>query len=322
MDQRRAGRTGLRLSVLGLSTRSWGRHVDSDAASTALASFRDAGGTFVDTTSLQPAAVAAATGAREEALSRGESMLGALLTGDRNAMTVAAGPPTTVANGCGGASRSALLGALTDTLRRLRCDYVDLWQVPTAPPAAARGARPPGEPAAGVPMEETLAALDSAVASGKVRYVGLSEPVAWRLARAATWQQAWPGRTPIAADQLTYSLLDRTAETELLDAAGELQVGIVCSAAGPATPGDRAADARTAGLIEAIATAADGLATTALAVSLSWLRMRPAVTSMVVDARNPAHLAAALASLDLTLPEPIARVLDEVSAPPRRSGPQ
>ncbi len=316
MEQRRAGRSGLRLSVLGLSTRSWGRHLDSDAASTALATFRDAGGTFVDTTNFSAGGGAVGVeGARDEALSRGESLLGALLTGDRDAMTIAAGPPATVANGWDGASRSALLGALTDTLKRLRCDYVDLWQVP---PGRERGV--PGVP--GVPMEETLAALDSAVASGKVRYAGLSEPVAWRLARAATWQQAWPGRTPIAADQLEYSLLNRTAEVELRDAAAELEVGVICSAAGPSTLGDRAADARTAGLVEAIATAADGLATTALAVSLSWLRTRPAVTSMIVDARTPAHLGAALASLDLILPEPIARVLDEVSAPPRRSAPQ
>lgn len=306
MEQRRAGRSGLCLSVLGLSTRSWGRQVDSDAASTSLAAFRNAGGTFVDTT-VGATLSGAANGLRDDAFGRGESVLGALLTGDRDAMTIAAGPAPVA-----GASRTALLGGLTDTLRRLRCDHVDLWQVPAArmTPALTETAE--------VPVEETLAALDSAVASGKVRYVGMSESVAWRLARAVTWQQAWPGRTPISTDQLAYSLLDRAAEVEVVAAAAELGVGVICSAAGPSTTGDLATDARTSGLIEAVATAADGLATTALAVSLSWLRQRPAVTSMVVDARSPAHLGAALASLALTIPDPIRRVLDEVSAPPGR----
>ena len=310
MEQRQAGRSGLALSVLGLSTRSWGREMDGDAATAALAAFRDAGGTFVDTTAAAPA------DGHRDTVGRGESLLGALLTGDRDAMVIGAGPLPVAGSG---SSRTAVLRGLTDSLRRLRCDHIDLWQVPStlsgAPPLAGAGQTLPA-----VPFEETLSAMDAAVTSGKERYVGLGEPVPWRLARAATWQQAWPGRAPVVTNHVGYSLLDRRAEPHLVEAATELGIGLICSSFDAGPGGDAESNGRTARLIEAVATAADGLATTALAMSLSWLRERPAVTSMVVDARTPAHFGAALTSLELSVPDPIRRVLDEVSEPSRHAG--
>ena len=162
-----------------------------------------------------------------------------------------------------------------------------LWQVPVG--------------GAGVALDETLAAVDQAVGSGRVRYAGVVDHVGWRLARAATWQQAWPGRTPIVSDHVEYSLLSRAVEVDTVPAALELGVGLLVSApfAGGALVGreqgerlglgaDRVArgDPRALGIIEAVATAADGLATTPVAVTLSWLRDRPGVSSVVVEART------------------------------------
>ena len=77
------------------------------------------------------------------------------------------------------------------------------------------------------PLEETLAALDHAVDSGRVRYVGVSNFAAWQTARAAAWQGAYPGRAPIVAAQMEYSLLERGIERELLPAAAALGIGVL-----------------------------------------------------------------------------------------------
>lgn len=302
MEKRPAGRSGLALSVLGLSTSTWGRETDTDDAGASLAVFRDAGGTVVDT-------------AGHNAGGRAESIVGSLLSGDRDAMTIVSRTAGTAA-GTAPSSRAALLSGLTDSLRRLRCDHVDLWLLPPA--------------ARAVPFEEALGTLDSAVAAGKVRYAGACEPVAWHLARAAVWQGAWPGRTPIIANQVPYSLLDRGIESEVVPAALDLGVGLLCAATlagglltgryrganSGAEPAAWSGDVRAAGIVEAVATAANGLATTALAVSLSWLRERPGVTSLIVGARNAAEVTAAVQSLSVSIPPTIRHALDEVSTPP------
>src|SRR5947208_5242064 len=97
-----------------------------------------------------------------------------------------------------GASRRHLLAALGASLKRLGTDYVDLWQLHAYD--------------ATTPLEETLSALDAAVASGKARYVGVCNYTGWQLARAATWQSADFSRAPIASAQMEYSLLQRGVE--------------------------------------------------------------------------------------------------------------
>ncbi len=77
------------------------------------------------------------------------------------------------------------------------------------------------------PLEETLAALDHAVASGRVRYVGVSNFSGWQTARAAAWQAAWPGRAPVVAAQVEYSLLERGVEREVLPACEALGLGVL-----------------------------------------------------------------------------------------------
>ena len=108
--------------------------------------------------------------------------------------------------------RAALLNDLEGSLRRLRTDHVDLWQVHAWGDA---------------PIEETLSALDSAVSRGLARYVGVSNFVGWQTATAATWQEAMAGRTKLASVQVEYSLLARRAEVEVIGAARYHTLGLL-----------------------------------------------------------------------------------------------
>jgi aryl-alcohol dehydrogenase-like predicted oxidoreductase len=112
-----------------------------------------------------------------------------------------------------GTSRGHLLSALDASLRRLGTDHVDLWQLHAWDPVT--------------PWEESLAAVDTAVQSGRVRYVGVSNYCGWQLAATSTWQRGWPGRAPIVSDQVEYSLLQRGVEREVVPAARELGVGLL-----------------------------------------------------------------------------------------------
>jgi aryl-alcohol dehydrogenase-like predicted oxidoreductase len=278
---------------------SGARRTDEDGAVTLLRAFRAAGGTLLDVI---------AGSAAETVLSRIFGTTGKN-SSDRDELVLAV-------RGTGDASRQSLLSRLDASLRSLGTGHIDLWQVPLG--------------GSGVPLEETLAAVDQAVASGRVRYAGVIDHVGWRLARAATWQQAWPGRTPIVSDHVEYSLLSRAVEVDTAPAALELGVGLLVSApfAGGALVGreqgerlgigaERVArgEPRALGIIEAVATAADGLATTPVAVTLSWLRDRPGVSSVVIGVRTSAQLTAALSAAEVSLPDAIRSALDDVSAP-------
>lgn len=313
MEQRFVGRSGLRVSELALGTMTWGRETDADVAAGQLRAFRDAGGTLVDT--------AAAYGG-----GRAETILGTLLAAPavRDALVVAtkAGLARTGDGHRVDASRGALLRSLDDSLERLGVDHIDLWQVHAADPL--------------VPFEETLSALDTATASGKARYVGVSNYGGWRMAQSATWQRAVPGRAPLVSDQVEYSLLERGIERELLPFCVDQGIGVLSysplgggvltgkyrdnvpadsrAAAGGWEIGDYASR-RAAGIVEAVATAAEGLAASSVAVALGWLRTRPAVASAIVGARTLAQLTTALQSLAVVIPVEITAALDEISAP-------
>ena len=110
-------------------------------------------------------------------------------------------------------SRGYLMATLDASLRRLGVDHVDLWQVHVW--------------SDDVPLEETLTALDLAVTSGRASYVGVSNYTGWQSARAATWQSAVPGRATLASTQVEYSLLNRSAESEVIPAAEHLGLGVL-----------------------------------------------------------------------------------------------
>ncbi|TDC52571.1 aldo/keto reductase [Jiangella ureilytica] len=315
MEQRRLGGSGLYVSRLALGTMTWGRDTDQHDAREQLKLFADAGGTLIDT--------AASYGNGES-----EKLIGALLDSavPRSDVLIAtkAGTSRPAGRRVVDVSRRGLLDQLDDSLDRLDLDYVDLWQVHTWSDAA--------------PMEETLGALEHAVTSGRARYAGVSNYSGWQTAAAAVHQRAVAGsQAPLVSTQVEYSLLERGVEREVLPAAGRLGLGVLAwSPLGrgvltgkyrSGTPADsRAAtthfasfvdkylDARSAKIVEAVCTAADGLDALPLEVALTWVRDRPGVTSAIVGARTAAQLRDVLGSDDLELPAEIRAALDEVSA--------
>jgi aryl-alcohol dehydrogenase-like predicted oxidoreductase len=313
VKQRNVGRSGLKVSQLGLGTMTWGLETDPDEAAAQLVAFREAGGTLVDT-------------AASYGYGRSEQILGQLVADvvprDEVVIATKAGIIRTETERIVDVSRGEMLRRLDQSLRRLGTDYVDLWYVHYVDDT--------------VPFDETLSALDAAVGSGKARYAGVSNYCGWRTARAAVWQRAVPGRAPIVANQVRYSLVDRGVEREAIPACRTLGIGVLPYSplgGGVLTGKYRAgvpADSRAAaagrslsditsdrevGIVEAVATAAEGLATSPIAVALAWVRDQPGVTAPILGARTLGQLTAALASEKLDLPIEIRRALDDVSAP-------
>ncbi|QHC02071.1 aldo/keto reductase [Epidermidibacterium keratini] len=315
MEQRVAGRSGLVVSRLGLGTMTWGRDTDRDEAAACLMAYVEAGGNFVDTADVYVDG-------------ESEKVVGRLLRTAVRRDQIVLGTKAVGRTGPGpmgrGASRGHLAAALDASLKRLGTDYVDLWQLHAWDPI--------------VPLEETLGALETAVSSGRARYVGVSNYAGWQLARAATLQQTARSVAPIVTSQVEYSLVERGIEREVVPAARALGVGLLAwSPLGRGvltgkyrhgTPSDsRAAsphlgefvkrylNTSSASVVEAVATAADGLGVSPLAVALTWVRDRPGVASAILGARTAGQLQASLSLEDLELPEEIQSVLDEVSAP-------
>jgi aryl-alcohol dehydrogenase-like predicted oxidoreductase len=320
MEQRYLGRTGLKVSRLGLGTLTWGRDTDEHEARDQLKSFVESGGTLIDT------AAGYGDGASEELIG---SLLGDVVAREDVVLATKAG----VRRARGAASQRArevnvsrgnLLRTLDESLRRLGTDHVDLWQVHTWSDET--------------PWEETLSALDHAVTTGRAAYVGVSNYSGWQAAQAATWQRAVPGRAPVVSNQVEYSLLNRYAEPEIVPAAqangmgilawSPLGRGVLTGKYRTGTPADsRAAsphfgdyvgvylDARCGRVVEAVARAADGLQWTPLEVALTWVRDRPGVSAAIVGARTAAQLRGSLTVEECVLPEEIRAALDDVSGP-------
>lgn len=295
---------------------TWGRDTDELEAKEQLDVFLDAGGTLVDT------AASYCEGASEEVI--GELMATHV---DRRDLVIASkagvrtwrtGARGTVAD----ASRGTLLDTLDDSLLRLGTDHLDLWFVQLPDPTTE--------------LEETVDALCTAVSSGRVRYVGVSNHPAWASVRANDLLADGPG---LAAVEVEHSLMCRGIEREVVPAAGALGFGVIGYAPlgrGVLTGRYRATtppDSRGAsphlrsyvapylgesctGVVEAVATAATGLDRKPVEVALAWARDAPGIAAAVVGARTPSQLRGALASEDLVLPVQIRHALDEITAIP------
>lgn len=316
MEERFVGRCGLRVSRLGLGTLTWGRDTDDREAAEQLGIFLDAGGSLIDT------AASYGDGASE-------ALIGALLAGSANrddvVISTKAGVGRRGRESRVDTSRRAMLSTLDASLGRLGTDHVDLWFVQRWSESA--------------PLEETLSALELAVATGRARYVGVSNFAGWQTALAASSasRSAGSAAVPVAAE-VEYSLLERGVEREVIPACEGLGLGVLAwSPLGRGvltgkyrfgTPSDsRGAsphftdfvgqylDARSAGIVDAVCTAAEGLGVAPLDVALAWVRDRPGVASALIGARTAAQLRAALASEDVVVPAEIRHALDEISAP-------
>jgi aryl-alcohol dehydrogenase-like predicted oxidoreductase len=314
MEMRRAGKSGLTLSRLGLGTMTWGRDTDTHEAADQCRAYIEAGGNFLDTSPIY------GDGDSERVIG---GMIGTLF--EREDVVIATKAGINLINGekVVNNSRQSLIAELDKSLVRLGTDHVDLWQVHGWD--------------SNNPLEDTLSALDYAYTSGKARYVGISNFSGWQSARAITLQELHGMKAPIVSAQSEYSLLNREVENEILPCIDDLGVGFLAWAPlgrGVLTgkyrtgiPSDSRAAAphfarhvepymndRSARIVEAVSVAAEGLGFAPLEVAIAWVRDNPLVTSSIVGARTGAQLRGILKSEEISLPQTIREVLDEVSA--------
>ena len=192
--RRRLGSSGLTVTPLALGTMLWGNAVDRHEAGDHLRAFVEAGGNLVDT--------AYGYGGGDA-----ETILGGLLDGavprDDLVICTKAGISRAGGERRVDVSRRGLMAQLETSLRRLGTDHVDLWLVHTW--------------SDDVPLSETLSALEWAAASGRARYVGVSNYSGWQSARAFSLLES--ARIPLVANEIEYSLVCRTPEHEVAPAA-------------------------------------------------------------------------------------------------------
>jgi aryl-alcohol dehydrogenase-like predicted oxidoreductase len=290
----------------------WGNAVDRHEAGDHLRAFVEAGGNLVDT--------AYGYGGGDS-----ETILGGLLDGTvpREELVICTKAGISRAGGQRrvDVSRRGLMAQLETSLGRLGTDHVDLWLVHTWSDE--------------VPLTETLSALEWAAASGRARYVGVSNYSGWQSARAFSLLES--ARIPLVANEIEYSLVCRTPEHEVAPAATSLGYGLLpwsplgrgvltgkyrngipsgSRAASNDFPGfaERFLDEHARHVADAVAMAARGLGAKPAEVALAWVRDRPGVAAPIVGARTAAQLRSALASLELSLPSEIVAALDDVSA--------
>ena len=201
MEYRYLGKSGLKVSAIGLGTNNFGRRLDADATALVINHALDMGVTMIDTSNSYGDGYS-------------EDYIGRALKGKRDKAIIATKVSSTVGDGPndGGNSRQHIMAAVEDSLRRLQTDYIDLYQIHWHDP--------------NVPIEETLRALDDLVRQGKVRYIGCSNFTAWQVCEAA-WTSRSLGIASFASVQPRYSLMDREIETELVPFCDAYGVGIL-----------------------------------------------------------------------------------------------
>lgn len=206
MEYRNLGRTGVRVSEVGLGTGGqWGGRVDKAAAKRIVAAALDHGINYIDTADIY--------GTWYDGKSLSEEYVGASIEGLRHRVVL--GTKGCQATGGGpndwGASRYHLMNALEASLRRLRTDHVDLYQIHLFDKTT--------------PIEETMRTLEDMVRSGKVRYIGASQYQAWQICHcnALAERHGW---ARFISTQAHYNLLERQVEQELLPYCRAMNVGL------------------------------------------------------------------------------------------------
>ncbi len=201
MNYRSLGRSGLQVSVIGLGTNQFGGKVDQTGVNEIIDGALDLGINFIDTADVYQQG-------------RSETALGVALKGkwEKVVLATKAFFPTGDGPNDKGVSRYHLVNAVEASLRRLQSDHIDLYQMHRWDD--------------GTPIEETLRALDDLVRSGKVRYVGASNYMAWQLARANLLAEFnhW---TPFVSIQNHYHMFEREQEREMIPFCNAHNIGIL-----------------------------------------------------------------------------------------------
>ncbi|MDD1425488.1 aldo/keto reductase [Dolichospermum sp. ST_sed9] len=319
------GQTGLTVSRLVLGTMTFGLQTDEETSIKILDTAAEAGINFLDTADVYPLGGGLPTAGRTE------EIIGRWLKGKREHFIVATKAVGKVGSAPWdqGSSRKHILDAIDASLRRLGTDYVDLYQLHSDD--------------ASTPLDETLEALDTVVRAGKVRYIGVSNFLAYRLARAL-------GRadvrhlTRFVSIQPRYNLLFREIERELLPLAQEEGLAVIPYnplAGGLLTGKHKQAGGPTAGTrftlgaaaeryqerywhdrefntVEELRTVADlaGLSLTTLA--LAWVLANPIITAPIIGASRPEQLFESFKALEVTLDDNLKQKLDDITTEYRR----
>jgi aryl-alcohol dehydrogenase-like predicted oxidoreductase len=321
MRYRQLGASGLRVSVLSMGTMTFGGKggfasvgsTDVEEARRQLDACLEAGINLVDTANVYSAGVS-------------EEIVGQALGDRRDDVLLATKARMPMGDGPNdaGLSRHHLVRECEASLRRLRTDHIDLYQV--------------HEWDGQTPLEETLQALDDLVRAGKVRYAGCSNYAGWQLMKALGIAER-RGLTRFVSQQVHYTLQAREAEYELLPIAVDQGLGVLVwsplaggllsgkyrrGEAGPESsrllsgwdePPVRDQE-KLYDVVEVLVEVAKGRGASPAQVALAWLLERPAVTSLVIGARTGEQLADNLGAADLSLEAEERRRLEEVSRPP------
>jgi aryl-alcohol dehydrogenase-like predicted oxidoreductase len=321
MEYRQLGRSGLRISKLTMGTMTFGGRdkfsnvgaTDVEGARRQIETALDAGVNLIDTADVYSSGTA-------------EEIVGQALRGLRDQVLVATKARFPMGEGPNdaGLSRHHLIQACEASLRRLETDHIDLYQVHQWD----------GQ----TPLEETLAALEHLVDSGKVRYVGCSNFAGWQVMKALGIADR-TGLPRFVSQQVHLSLQAREAEYEIVPSAIDQGLGLLIwspLAGGllsgkyrrgqDAPPGSRHAtdwdeppiydEDKLYDTIEAVVEVAEGRGSSPAQVALAWLLERPGITSVIIGARTDEQLADNLAAADLSLSADETAHLEAVSRPP------
>ncbi|GGF35864.1 aldo/keto reductase [Aliidongia dinghuensis] len=326
MQLTKFGRTGLSVSRLCLGTATFGKQTDEAESHRILDAAADAGINFLDTADFYP------MGAAHAQLGATEEITGRWLKGKRHRFIVGskAGAPMSSLPWDQGGSRKHLLDAIDASLRRLGTDYVDLYQLHWDDPAT--------------PIDETLEAFDTIVRSGRARYIGISNILAYRLARSL-------GRSDVlriaryVSVQPRYNLLSREVERELFPLAHEEGLAVIPfnPLAGGLLTGKYSHDKspvqgrfsqevgkfgeiyqerywhrRQFETVEQLAAIASEHGKPLATLAIAWALANTAVTSVILGASRLDQLADTLAAADLALDGELKTQLDALTAEYRR----
>jgi aryl-alcohol dehydrogenase (NADP+) len=323
MEHVRFGRTGLHVSRLCLGTMTFGFQCDEETSFTIMDAAYDAGITFFDTADVYP------LGGPRETIGRTEEIMGRWMArGERTRDDIV------LATKCFGHSgpqpwdrgnnRKNIMRAIDASLRRLGTDYVDLYQIHFYDP--------------NVHIDETLQAMDDLVRSGKVRYIGCSNTLAFQLARSIGRSELH-GISRFESVQPRYNMLFRENERELFPLCADESIAVIPynplaagmltgkHRTGAPTEGTRFTLGRAQDLyrerywhdrmfesVEAIRAIAEDAATPMTTLAIQWVLANPVITSPIVGASRPEQLAASVAAVDTPLDPTIKAELDELTA--------
>ncbi|MFM9966817.1 MAG: aldo/keto reductase [Burkholderiales bacterium] len=290
MQQRTLGNSGLLVSAVGLGGNNFGGRLNAAETRAVVHKALDMGITFYDSADAYGRRGGGKTGSAE-------IVLGDALGTRRKDIVLSTkfGHAMDDEGKLKGASRRYIVTAVEDSLKRLKTDWIDLYQLHAADPLT--------------PIEETMRALDDLVRQGKVRYIGCSGVQAWQFV-AANWTAKSLGLTQFISHQHEYSLVNRAIEEELVPAAKSVGIcilpfyplasGLLTGKYKPGTPpppGSRFANPTrfetrfqndaTMKKVEALRTFAEGRGHTILELAMSWLVAQPHVGSVIAGATTP-----------------------------------